>query len=47
MNVGITDEELVYFLKDGNTKAFGEIYNRYWYKLFGVAYHETGSREDA
>ena len=47
MNVGITDEELVYFLKEGDTKAFGEIYNRYWYKLFCVAYHETGSREDA
>ncbi|GAB3942975.1 RNA polymerase sigma-70 factor [Spirosoma harenae] len=47
MNSRVTDAELVYFLKEGNQKAFEEIYNRYWYKLFCVAYHETGSREDA
>ncbi|RAK03082.1 RNA polymerase sigma-70 factor (ECF subfamily) [Larkinella arboricola] len=47
MKAGITDEELVYALKESNAWAFGEIYNRYWYKLFCVAYHETGSREDA
>jgi len=47
MNTGMTDEKLVYFLQEGNQKAFEEIYNRYWYKLFCVAYHETGSREDA
>ncbi|GAB3262388.1 RNA polymerase sigma-70 factor [Larkinella harenae] len=47
MNAGITDEKLVDALSEGNTQAFGEIYNRYWYKLFCVAYHETGSREDA
>lgn len=47
MNVRITDAELVYFLREDNQKAFEEIYNRYWYKLFCVAYQETGSREDA
>lgn len=30
-----------------NSKAFEEIYNRYWYKLFSVAYHQLGSKEDA
>lgn len=47
MNARITDAELVSLLKGGNQKAFEEIYNRYWYKLFCVAYYETGSREDA
>jgi RNA polymerase sigma-70 factor (ECF subfamily) len=47
MKAEITDDELVDALREGDAKAFGEIYNRYWYKLFGVAYHETGSREDA
>jgi RNA polymerase sigma-70 factor (ECF subfamily) len=47
MSATIPDAELVYFLKADDQKAFEEIYNRYWYKLFCVAYHETGSREDA
>lgn len=47
MNARTTDEDLVCFLKEDSQKAFEEIYNRYWYKLLCVAYHETGSREDA
>lgn len=47
MKVRRTDEELIHSLKEGSQQAFEEIYHRYWYKLFGVAYHETGSREDA
>ncbi|WP_080055129.1 RNA polymerase sigma-70 factor [Spirosoma aerolatum] len=47
MNAQVTDTELTCFLKASDKKAFEEIYNRYWYKLFCVAYHETGSREDA
>ncbi|RRB02410.1 RNA polymerase sigma factor [Larkinella rosea] len=47
MKAEITDDELVCALREGDARAFGEIYNRYWYKLFGVAYQETGSREDA
>jgi RNA polymerase sigma-70 factor (ECF subfamily) len=43
----IPDEQLVLFLKDGDTVAFEEIYNRYWYKLFGLAYHQTGTKEEA
>jgi len=47
MNNLFTDEQLVDLLQQGNEKAFGEIYNRYWYKLFGVAYHQTGTKEEA
>jgi RNA polymerase sigma-70 factor (ECF subfamily) len=47
MNRQSTDEQLMVFLKEGNKKAFEEIYHRYWYKLFNVAYHETGTREEA
>ncbi len=43
----LSDEELVDFLKSDNETAFEEIYNRYWYKLFGVAYHEIGTKEEA
>lgn len=43
----LDDGQLVDFLKQGNARAFEEIYRRYWYKLFGVAYHETGVREEA
>lgn len=43
----LSDEELVYFLKSDNQTAFEEIYNRYWYKLFGVAFNETGAKEEA
>ena len=27
--------------------AFEEIYRRYWYKLYSIAYHQTGIREEA
>lgn len=43
----LDDGTLIDFLKAGNACAFEEMYRRYWYKLFGVAYHETGTREEA
>lgn len=42
-----SDEELLVFLQNDSTKAFEEIYRRYWYKLFGIAYRQTGTREEA
>lgn len=42
-----TDEYLIYRLKESDVQAFEEIYNRYWDKLFGVAYHQLGSKEEA
>ncbi|MEZ4905269.1 MAG: RNA polymerase sigma-70 factor [Spirosomataceae bacterium] len=48
MNVKqLEDGLLVKFLQEGKVKAFEEIYRRYWYKLFGMAYHQTGVREEA
>lgn len=43
----LTDEQLVISLQNGDEAAFGEIYNRYWFKLYGVAFHQTGTREEA
>ncbi|WP_128548299.1 RNA polymerase sigma factor [Larkinella soli] len=43
----IPEEQLVGFLRDDDAGAFEEIYNRYWYKLFGVAYHQIGTKEEA
>ncbi|WP_379992545.1 RNA polymerase sigma factor [Dyadobacter subterraneus] len=34
-------------LSEGNKIAFGEIYDRYWYKLFCIAYHQIGTKEEA
>ncbi len=47
MNRQANDEQLVGFLREDDKKAFEEIYNRYWYRLFSIAYHETGTREEA
>lgn len=41
------DEDLVDWLWSGHARAFEEIYQRYWYKLYGVAYQQTGTREEA
>ncbi|MDI9879560.1 RNA polymerase sigma-70 factor [Flectobacillus longus] len=43
----LTDEQLVVQIMEDNKYAFEEVYHRYWYKLFGVAYHEIGTREEA
>ncbi len=42
-----SDEELLSCLIEGNQKAFEAIYRRYWYRLFGVAFHEIGTKEEA
>lgn len=41
------DGQLVELLREGKISAFEEIYRRYWYKLYGIAYHQTGVREEA
>lgn len=43
----LSDDQLVNFLMKSDKNAFEEIYQRYWYKLFGVAYHGTGTKEEA
>ena len=42
-----SDDKLVEFLKKGNTEAFAEIYKRYWQKMFNVAYHSLGNKQEA
>jgi RNA polymerase sigma-70 factor (family 1) len=41
------DKNLVLGLQEGKTSAFEEIYQRYWYKLFSIAYHQIGVQETA
>lgn len=43
----LTDQELLELLQEGSERAFREIYQRYWYKLFSVAYHQIGTKEEA
>jgi RNA polymerase sigma-70 factor (family 1) len=47
MNKFLTDEQLVIQLQESNKRAFEGIYDRYWYKLFCIAYHQVGSREES
>ncbi len=41
------DMRLVEFLQESKVAAFEEIYRRYWFKLYGIAYHQTGVKEEA
>ncbi len=43
----VPDEQLLSLLRDDDTSAFKALYDRYWYKLFSVAYHKIGMREEA
>jgi RNA polymerase sigma-70 factor (ECF subfamily) len=43
----LNDEQLVMQLRESNKRAFEEIYDRYWYKLFCISYHQVGSREES
>jgi RNA polymerase sigma-70 factor (family 1) len=43
----LNDEQLIGFLKGSDEVSFEEIYHRYWYKIYGVAYREIGIKEDA
>lgn len=43
----LTDEQLVILLSESNKSAFEELYNRYWYKLFCISYHQIGTKEEA
>lgn len=43
----LTDEQLIGCLQAGDEIAFEEIYNRYWFKVYSVAYREIGIKEEA
>jgi RNA polymerase sigma-70 factor (family 1) len=41
------DEELLSLIRKCNYNAFDEVYNRYWRKLFRIAFKKTGCKDDA
>lgn len=48
MDADYTDKEkLVQRFQAGDLKAFEEIYDRYWLKLYNLAYAQIGTREEA
>ena len=47
MKPTFTDEQLVIALSESSKRAFEEIYDRYWYKLFCISFHQIGSKEEA
>ncbi len=44
---GLENEQLVERLQAGDVKAFSEIYNRFWLKLYNLALAQIGAKEDA
>ncbi|WP_459470011.1 RNA polymerase sigma-70 factor [Aquirufa beregesia] len=43
----LNDEDLLSNLSRSDKAAFEEIYRRYWYKLYCIAYHQIGVKEDS
>ncbi|WP_461097861.1 RNA polymerase sigma factor [Spirosoma luteolum] len=43
----VSDDQLIARIKEGDAAAFEALYDRYWYKLYSVAYHRIGLREEA
>ena len=44
---GYSDDQLVDLLKSDDPAAFELIYRRYWQSLYGFAYQQLGSKEEA
>ena len=42
---GVTEQELVIRLQQGDIKAFEEIYERYWWTMYVIAHRKTKSKE--
>lgn len=42
-----TDQELLQLIKEDNTRAFTEVYERYWSRLLAMALHRLGNLEEA
>jgi len=42
-----TQNELISLIQDGDIRAFDEFYKQNWRSLYQMAYHSTGSVEDA
>ena len=44
---GLEDQLLVLGLNQGHSAAFEEIYSRYWFKIYRIAFNQTGNKEEA
>lgn len=44
---GLEDHQLVLGLNKGLSAAFEEIYSRYWFKIYRIAFNQTGNKEEA
>lgn len=42
----LSDEQLLNLMQEDDPRAFEELYNRYWYKLYVCAFRRVQSRED-
>jgi len=45
MKIRLSDEELLLRLQQGDIQAYNEIFNRYWKKLYAIAYNRLRTRE--
>ncbi|OCX52565.1 hypothetical protein BEL04_14020 [Mucilaginibacter sp. PPCGB 2223] len=45
MKINLSDEELLLRLQQGDIQAYNEIFNRYWKKLYGIAYNRLRTKE--
>jgi RNA polymerase sigma-70 factor (ECF subfamily) len=45
MIITLNDQELLLLLKESNEGAYNEIFNRYWKKLYAVAYNRLRSKQ--
>ncbi|RZK31948.1 MAG: RNA polymerase sigma-70 factor, partial [Hymenobacter sp.] len=43
----LADEALLQALAQDDREAFAELYERYWQRVFGLAFHKLKSRETA
>lgn len=44
---GTEDHLLVLGLHQGKSAAFEEIYSKYWFKIYRIAFNQTGNKEEA
>jgi RNA polymerase sigma-70 factor (family 1) len=44
---GLEDHLLVLGLNQSHSAAFEEIYSRYWFKIYRIAFNQTGNKEEA
>ena len=44
---GLEDQLLVLGLNQAYSAAFEEIYSRYWFKIYRIAFNQTGNKEEA